>query len=132
MWDSSGCMICGRGNQDGLQLEFVPEGEDGAVARGRIKDLFEGFAGLAHGGAIAAILDDAMWWAVLYAQGARTLTAELTVRFQQPVPVGQLFVVRARVVQHRRRLSRAEAVLTDEDGSVVLARAEGAFLVPPE
>ncbi len=125
-------MICGADNQHGLQLEFIPEGSEGAVARGQMKGEFEGFSGLTHGGAVAAVLDDAMWWAVFYAQGARTLTAELTVRFQQPVPVGQIFVVRARVVQHRRRLSRASATLTDEGEEMLLARAEGAFLVPPE
>ena len=46
----------------------------------------EGYSGLLHGGVAAAFLDGAMT-NCLFAHGVRALTAELTVRYREPVAV---------------------------------------------
>ena len=126
--DARGCMVCGIDNETGMNLEFIPAGEDGARVTGCIPVNFEGFDGVAHGGAVAAVLDDAMWWSIYHATGADTMTAELTARYRKPVPVGSELTVHGRLDETRGRLYRTSAYICDGDEE--LARAQGTFLVP--
>jgi acyl-coenzyme A thioesterase PaaI-like protein len=132
MRDSSHCMVCGCDSEGGMRLEFVPRGDAGAAACGRIPALFSGFGGMAHGGAIAAVLDDAMWWAIHHSCGLDTVTAELKVRYCAPVPVERTIWVEGRVVKHRGRLLRAEAVIRPAGDEAPLAEGAGSFMTVDE
>ncbi|MFO7941468.1 MAG: PaaI family thioesterase [Bacillota bacterium] len=128
---SDGCVICGRDNPHGLQMSFRATAE-GALSTVTIPGRFQGFDGVAHGGTVAAILDDAMWWAVFHTRGATTMTAEMKVRYHNPVPTESPLVVEASLVSHRGRLHRVRAVIAFEDAEDdgVLAEAEGTYLSP--
>ncbi|MFP4200945.1 MAG: PaaI family thioesterase [Clostridia bacterium] len=130
---SDGCVICGRANPHGLKMRFqtTPEGVRSTVT---VPERFQGFDGVAHGGTVAAILDDAMWWAILRGRAATTMTAEMTVRYHAPVPIERPLVVEASLVSHRGRLHRARAMISFEgsDGNGALAEAEGAYLAPAQ
>ncbi|HEX8743401.1 MAG TPA: PaaI family thioesterase [Thermoleophilaceae bacterium] len=77
-----GCFGCGQANLFGLQLE-----SDGVSGRFFVKQDHQGPPGFAHGGIIAAALDEAMALA-LHAQGRDARTKRLEVRYLAPVPVG--------------------------------------------
>ena len=126
---SDGCMICGRNNAGGLRMRFENT-EDGVRSTVTVPENFQGFDGIAHGGTVAAILDDAMWWAVYRTRGAATMTAEMKVRYHGPVQVGEALVVEATLTSYRGRLHRARAALALEGGGLAspLAEAEGAYL----
>ena len=125
-----GCFGCGDQNPRGLGLSFRIE--DGvAVAEFEPNPDYRGYPGLMHGGVVAAVLDEAMGWAV-YGQGLWSLTARMQVRFRRPVPLAQRLRVIARVTNRRRRLVEVRAELW-EDGGALLAEGEGAFIrVTPE
>ncbi len=127
---SRGCVVCGRENPAGLRAVFVT-GPEGAVARTAVPEQLQGFEGLAHGGVVAGLLDDAMWYAC-YGAGAVTLTAELVTRFRRPVGVGQAVVARGWVVEVRGRFHAARAELRDAAGGELLAEARGKFLAVEE
>lgn len=128
---SDGCVICGHDNPHGLQMEFQTTRE-GVRSTVTVPKHFQGFDGVAHGGTVAAILDDAMWWAIFRVRAATTMTAEMKVRYRNPVPIGTPLMVEASLVDHRGRLhhARASIALEGADEGVILAEAEGAYLSP--
>jgi acyl-coenzyme A thioesterase PaaI-like protein len=67
---------------------------------------------------------------LLYRRGQTAVTAELTVRFKRPVPVGRALVAEARQVGGRGRLIEVEARAYFDDRTVV-AEARAKFLKVP-
>jgi acyl-coenzyme A thioesterase PaaI-like protein len=128
--ESSGCFACGAANRCGLGLVFETDEEArSASARTVLGASFAGADGIAHGGIVATLLDEAMAYASRTA-ATSAATAELRVRYRQPTPVGRELVVRGWVVSCRHGAVRCEASVA-LDG-VVLAEGTGTFLVVPE
>lgn len=123
-------MICGRHNPVGMKVKWELA-NSGVQTRILPPEHFQGFTGLLHGGAISALLDDAMWWAVFAAREVITMTAEIQVRFKEPVPVESELLVRAEVVAERAgRLYKTHGQVLNAAGKV-LAEADGKFLPAP-
>lgn len=127
---SQQCVVCGQDNPTGMRLRFTVDGVGGAEACWTAQPPFQGFAGVVHGGAVLAVLDDAMWYAV-YGMGGVTLTAEAVVRYRGRVEVGRRLVARGRVVRRRGRLWECEAELRPAEGGRALAATTGKFLAVP-
>jgi acyl-coenzyme A thioesterase PaaI-like protein len=90
---------------------------DGAVVANWIPASdWEGFRGIVHGGILSTVLDEAMSKAVAARQG-EALTSELRVRFRHHVEPGEQLLIRGWVVEHRKRIIRAEATLTGAGGA---------------
>jgi acyl-coenzyme A thioesterase PaaI-like protein len=85
---------------------------------------------VAHGGIGAAVMDEAMGWA-MYAAGAWAMTARLEVRYRRPLPLDETISVGARVVRDRGKRLEATAELRDSSGAL-LAQAKGLFLRMPD
>ena len=96
------CFGCGDDNPIGLHLKFTPEG-DGVRASFIPGPEHQGFDDVVHGGIISAVLDEAMAWATAHA-GLWAVTGEMRVRFRQPLKIGDLTTVVARVSGTRGRL----------------------------
>jgi uncharacterized protein (TIGR00369 family) len=119
------CFVCGPDNPEGLHAVFeCAEGK--ASARYFARNEHQGYAGISHGGILAALLDEAMVYAAA-TLGRWVATAEMTVRYTKPAPTGEWLQVRAEVTQHRRKLVEATAEISSEDGTV-LASATGKLI----
>jgi uncharacterized protein (TIGR00369 family) len=101
--DDQHCFLCGRLNEHGLRLDFVPAGE-ALSARWVSEKRFQGYADVLHGGIISAILDEVMINLPWKLHDAPVSTAELTVRFKRPAPIGVELRFSAFVVERGRRL----------------------------
>jgi acyl-coenzyme A thioesterase PaaI-like protein len=116
--DNHRCFVCGKHNPDGLHLDFEPEGVSGVRTTCVIPERFQGFAGIAHGGILATILDECMV-NTLWLRGITAVTARLEIRLRRPVGVGERVTFRAEVLRESARgfnlTSRAEL----DDGTVV-------------
>ncbi len=125
------CMVCSQqGNTPrSLRLCFTQDGAGGVSAPFTATTDQQGYTGLLHGGQTSTLLDAAMTHC-LFAQGITALTAELTVRFIAPVPLGKALLISAQLLGQRRGIYQLEAQLTM--GNERLARATGKFIVPPE
>ena len=123
-----GCFGCGQANLFGLQLELAAEEGAAACVRGRffVKQDHQGPPGQAHGGILAAALDEAMALA-LHAEGLDVRTRRIELDLLAPAPVGAFVEVEARVEERagRRVATRASA---RAEGRVV-AEAVGEFAV---
>ena len=86
----------------------------------------EGPPGIAHGGAVACALDEAVG-GVAWMMGYRVLVARLTVDFRTVVPLGIDATIEASISGVDGRKVSCRASLTDE--RTVLAEAEGLCVI---
>ena len=125
------CFACGARNAHGLHLRFEREEAAAVVCRYTPKPEDQGFPGVLHGGVLAALLDEAMAWAMWAADRALGVTAKMETRYRRPVGVGGVLVVRGRVARMRGRRIEVEATVDDASGER-LAEATALFLrLPP-
>lgn len=124
--DDGRCFACGPENEHGLQLRFERDGEDGVRARTALRERFQGWRGIAHGGIALCLLDEAMAHAA-GAAGHRGVTASMNARFRQPIPLGEPLDVQGRVKWLRRNVLELHASVRDAAGTV-LVEAEGRFV----
>ena len=124
-FDDGNCFACGPDNPAGMHVHFdrAPAGEEGVRADVLLDARYQGWRGIAHGGIVMALLDEAMAHAAGYA-GHRGVTAQVNVRFRRPVPLEAPIVVRGRVAWQRRNVLGVEATIYHADGTV-LVESEG-------
>jgi len=119
------CLICSSKGRITPHLLFEAD-ENGAVrADFHCTSRLQGYPGWLHGGAVSAILDAAMT-NCLFARGISGVTARLSVRFREPVEVGDIASARAWVARESPRLLelRGEVI---QRGRVKVT-AEGKFM----
>lgn len=120
------CFACGEDNPSGLRLRFF-------VEDGMVKTCFQvqpdhcGYPDIAHGGIVAAALDECMAWAASRALGLMCVTGDLSVRYLLRTPADRELTVCAEVVRAHRRMVNTKAVIVDA-AETIFARAEGRFL----
>jgi uncharacterized protein (TIGR00369 family) len=111
------CFVCGARNPHGLHLRFRREGDE-VQADFTPQLQHAGFCGIVHGGILATVLDEAMFWAAASTMKRFCLAAELKVRFVNKVTVGQKLTVVARLKLDRGRVWESSAELRDDAGKV--------------
>jgi acyl-coenzyme A thioesterase PaaI-like protein len=124
--DDGNCFACGPNNPDGLHLVFTREADGSVHAQITLDPKFQGWQGIAHGGIVMMLLDEAMAHASGNA-GERGMTASMSVRFRQAVKLGVPLALHGRVKWKRGRVLGLEGTLSGPDGAV-LATSEGNFV----
>lgn len=112
--------MCGPDNPIGLRLRFIPAGE-GIRAEFIPTDLHVGYAGLVHGGILAALIDDALA-NVWFVRGEEAVTAKIEVRFRREAHPGDRLVVTAKETGRKAGMMTARAEVMRADGAII---AEG-------
>ena len=119
------CFVCGRSNAAGLDVTFYHDGQSVTAELIGTKK-HTGYPDVIHGGVLAALLDEAMGWAVTVACGRMVHTWELTVRYQRPLPPGTSLRIQAQMHEDRRRYQVSRGTVEGPDGQVY-ARGEGKY-----
>ena len=130
---SRSCFVCGRENEGGLRARFESDRAAGEVrSTVSIPERFNGYPGVAHGGVLTALLDEAVVRTALLEGGFDDLlvTARIEVTFRRPIPTEAPITVVARLLGRTGARARAEAEIRLADGSVA-ARAEALLARPP-
>lgn len=97
------CFGCGPLNPDGLQLKFSPTDDGTSVAFYEVPERFQSWAGMAHGGIVSLMLDEAVGWAAWHA-GHPGVTGRLQVSLRRPLKLGERVRIVGRVESVRRTL----------------------------
>ena len=105
----------------------VFEADDGVVSPIVVPRVYEGPPGAAHGGIVAAYLDEILGGAVVRATGKIVVTGELTVRYVRPTPTETPLLGRGRVVGDHGRYVDVEGSLEEFGAARVVATARGRF-----
>lgn len=121
-------VVSGPANPMGMGAVYRLEGNQ-VVARVVLGPAFEGAPGRAHGGVVAAIIDETMG-AVLPQVGTPAYTGTLTIRYLAPVPIGEELVFRAWLHHRDRRKLTIHA--SGQHRDTRFAEAEGVFITVPE
>jgi len=116
------CLVCSRSNPLGLGLKFNCEADGSVSATYLGHPALEGFEGQLHGGVVASLLDGAMT-NCLFARGRAAVAEELTVRYRQPVTVGEPIRLRAWIEQSTPQSHALAAELIQGDCVKVVASA---------
>jgi len=118
--DDHYCFVCGEKNPSGLHLKFsLLEGK--ALTEFTPQKIHQGYKDIVHGGIISTLLDEAMVKAALM-QGMPAVTAEITVRFRNPLMAGERALVEATIIKMNKRIIEASAIVKKEDNTII---AEG-------
>lgn len=120
------CFGCGQANLFGLQLELEPAAGGGVEGRFFVKQDHQGPPGYAHGGVLAAALDEAMALLV-HAEGTLAMTGRLEIDLLAPAPVGTFVKVSARLESTGGSNLQLAAEASGEDEQRV-ATARGTFV----
>ena len=122
------CFGCSPHNPHGLQLKFF-RSEGGCYTRYTVPDRFCGWAGIAHGGILAALLDEVGGWTVIAALGQFGVTGSFSLRYIKPVPTNAELLIKGEIIKHSRRFAVIRGTIHDPDGAL-LVEAESKWLIP--
>ncbi len=119
------CLGCGPEAEQGYHLEVRRDG-DGVVSEHVFERRHSGAPGIAHGGAVATVVDDVLGF-LLYLEGIPGVTRMLEVEYVKPVLVGVRYAVHGRVDERDGRKVWVSCSGRHVDG-VEAFRAKGLFL----
>jgi len=113
--------VSGTANPMGLAAQLWREG-DTACMQVTLGKAFEGAPGRAHGGVVAALLDEVMGLMnVLH--GAMAFTARLDITYHAPTPLGEPIIARAWLQRKDERKHFVEATLHADELLVASSNA---------
>ena len=118
--DHGVCYVCGSSNPRGMGISWYSD-EDNNIHSDFILDLaHQGPPGNAHGGASAAILDEAMGAAV-WRSGFNVAVVNLEINYKQPLPLHQPLKLEARFSEQKDRKIYATGEIRLPDGSIAVS-----------
>ena len=126
------CFVCGKANPNSIGVEWYFD--DGNHIEGSFifTSQHQGPPGFVHGGASAAVLDEAMGLAIWQAD-YRAVTVNLTIDYRKPVPLGDTIRIRGMVSgKADRRIEASGEILLPDRSVAVFAKgiyAEGAHFL---
>jgi acyl-coenzyme A thioesterase PaaI-like protein len=126
-----GCFGCGPNHDIGLRVRnFRGAGE--VLSPIVIPVRFEGPPKGAHGGIVAAYLDEVLAGAALGHTGRPYVTGELSVRYIKLTPLNRPLLGRGRTVKEAAKYLDLEGTLEDLETGELFARATGRFFPMPD
>ena len=126
------CFGCGPNNPNGLRLEFTRTAERSVETRFKAQPHHCGAPEVIHGGIQATLLDE-VFGIVIRSQFASgevpaIVTAEFTLRYRKPAPVGATVIVEGDFLREDGRNRFVEGRMRDEQGEV-LTTAQARWVV---
>jgi uncharacterized protein (TIGR00369 family) len=126
--NSTHCFVCGVKNRFGLHLNFFQATPGEVSAEITLTPEYQGYPGVAHGGIIAAMLDEAAGRSQMgEIDNPRFMyTARLEINYRKTVPVGQPIRLVGRAEKSRGRTATASSAIYNQNGQLL---AEGKALL---
>jgi len=121
------CFGCGQSNPIGLKLSFQ---WDGKTARAEFTPtkLYQGWAGLVHGGIIMSILDEAMAYAALF-EGVNCVTAKMQIKLSRLAPIDEPLIITSSTIKKTRKLVESKAAISLKDGTLIAEGTATQFVI---
>jgi len=103
-----------------LGLRVIESQQDGVTIECQLKEFYFNPDGSLHGGLIATIADESVWYAMEHVLGGsrRSTTVELKVNYLRPVLNSTVLRSKATLVKTGRTLCVGSVSLTDERGTL--------------
>lgn len=125
---TNSCFGCGGANHSGMKLTFEQDNANRKITgRFVLGERYQGGGGMAHGGIIATLLDEAMGKVCRFRE-VRAVTAELSVEYLKPISVQHEIIVEAFEQEQKGRNLFHVGEIRNLAGEV-LARGKGRFVI---
>jgi len=123
------CFGCGGANNAGMKLTFEQDNvRRRIIGRFVLGATYQGGGGMAHGGIIATLLDEAMGKVCRF-RDVRAVTAELAIQYLKPVKVEEEIVVEGFETDQQKGRNLFLAGEIRDNAGELLARGTGRFVV---
>lgn len=124
------CFVCGSDNPHSIGASWFLTDNGNIYAEITFNIAQQGPPGYVHGGASAAVIDEAMGAAVWRA-GYSVVAVNLQVDYKKPIPLGEKTIVEARIaeIQAKKILTSGEIKL--HDGTVAVV-GRGIYVPAPQ
>jgi uncharacterized protein (TIGR00369 family) len=124
------CFVCGNENPHSIGLTWWVDDQGILSAEFTLDEAQQGPPGHAHGGASAAVLDEAMGL-VVWAAGHKVAAVNLEINYHKPLPLKQSLSLEARITQmdERKIFSTGEIRLPD---AAIAVSGRGIYVVAPK
>ncbi len=123
------CFICGKENPKSLGVRWNLMEDQSITTRITLGLSQQGPPGFAHGGASAALLDEAMGCAV-WSAGHQVVSVNLQVNYKKPLPLETPIMVNANIESIEGRVVNASSTISLEDGTI-LVTGHGIYVEAP-
>lgn len=120
------CFVCGSEDSPSMGVTWYAQDDNSIFAEVTLTLAQQGPPGMAHGGASAALLDEAMGAAVWLA-GHRVASVNININYLKPVPLGQMFTISAWVLNVNGKKVTAAGAIRLVGGEVAVS-GEGIFV----
>lgn len=123
------CFVCGNENPHSIGITMFVDDDGVLTSEFTLNEAHQGPPGHTHGGASAAILDEAMGL-VVWAAGHQVAAVNLEINYHKPLPLKQPLRLEARIsqVDERKIFSVGEISLADSTAAV---SGRGIYVVAP-
>ncbi len=120
------CFVCGKENPHSIGVKWFVDDNGTIITDMRFTLAQQGPPGYAHGGASAAVMDEAMGMAVWVA-GIAAASVNLNVNYHHPIPLNEEVHVEGRITGREGRAVHTEGKIMLADGTVAVT-ASGIYV----
>ena len=124
------CFVCGTANPHSMGLTWWVNDQGILSSEFTLNEAHQGPPGNAHGGASAAILDEAMGL-VVWVAGHKVAAVNIEINYYKPVPLHQKLALEARISQTDERKIYSSGEIHLPDGSVAVS-GRGIYVTAPQ
>jgi uncharacterized protein (TIGR00369 family) len=114
------CFVCGEQNTNNMGVTWYVDNKGTVTTETTLTEAHQGPPKLAHGGASAALLDEAMGAAVWQA-GHKAAAVNLNVRYHCPVPLGVKIKVDGWVMRSNGKTIFTQGAIRLPDGALAVS-----------
>ena len=112
------CFGCSPDNENGLQMQFVEDG-DFLICDWEPRGFLQGYHNVLHGGIQATLMDEIASWFVQIKLKTAGVTSTMNIRYRKTVPSNQGKIhLTAKLKATRRNLVDVEVKLMNADGGL--------------
>jgi uncharacterized protein (TIGR00369 family) len=124
------CFVCGHENPHSIGITMFVDDDGVLTSEFTLNEAHQGPPGYSHGGASAAVLDEAMGL-VVWAAGYKVAAVNLEINYHKPLPLLQPLTLEAHITQtdERKIFSTGEIKLAD---STVAVSGRGIYVIAPK
>ena len=124
------CFVCGSKNPHGIGLTLWVDDEGVLTSDFTLTDAQQGPPAHAHGGASAAILDEAMGL-VVWAAGHKVAAVNLEINYHKPLPLHQPLTLAARIIEKDERKIFSSGEIRLANGTIAVS-GRGIYVHAPQ
>jgi uncharacterized protein (TIGR00369 family) len=114
------CFVCGHENPHSIGITMFVDDDGVLSSEFTLNEAHQGPPGHSHGGASAAVLDEAMGL-VVWAAGHKVAAVNLEINYHRPLPLLQPLTLEARITQIDERKIFSTGVIKLADSTVAVS-----------